>query len=84
MKMFRNEYIAHVLDKRCPAGVCKALLKYTIDPDKCKKCSLCTKQCPVGAISGQVGKTPFVIDPDKCIRCGACMASCRFGAIIRK
>ena len=84
MKMFRNEYIAHVLDKRCPAGVCKALLKYTIDPDKCKKCSLCTKQCPVGAISGQVGKTPFVIDPDKCIRCGASMASCRFGAIIRK
>ena len=84
MKMFRNEYIAHVLDKRCPAGVCKALLKYTIDPDKCKKCSLCTKQCPVGAISGQVGKTPFVIDPEKCIRCGACMASCRFGAIIRK
>ena len=84
MKMFRNEYIAHVLDKRCPAGVCKALLQYTIDADKCKKCSLCTKQCPVGAISGQVGKTPFVIDPSKCIRCGACMASCRFGAIIRK
>ncbi|MDD6467186.1 MAG: NADH-quinone oxidoreductase subunit NuoF [Erysipelotrichaceae bacterium] len=84
LRLFRDEYLAHVVDKRCPAGVCKALLRYTIDPNKCKKCSLCAKQCPVGAISGTVGKTPFEIDPAKCIRCGACMSTCRFGAIVRQ
>ncbi len=83
LKYFRDEYIAHVKDKTCPAGVCKALAKYVIDRDKCKGCSLCARQCPVGAISGKV-KEPFVIDPDKCIKCGVCMSSCKFGAIYKK
>ena len=83
LKYFRDEYIAHVKDKTCPAGVCKALAKYVIDRDKCKGCSLCSRQCPVGAISGKV-KEPFVIDADKCIKCGVCMSSCKFGAIYKK
>ncbi len=83
LKYFRDEYIAHVKDKTCPAGVCKALAKYVIDADKCKGCSLCSRQCPVGAISGKV-KEPFVIDSDKCIKCGVCMSSCKFGAIYKK
>ena len=78
---FRDEYLAHIQEKRCPAHVCKKLMKYEVDPTKCKKCSLCSRQCPVNAISGTVGKTPFVIDAEKCIKCGMCMASCRFGAI---
>ena len=78
---FRDEYIAHIVDKKCPAKVCKNLMNYNIIKDKCKKCSLCARQCPVGAISGVVGKEPFVIDQDKCIKCGMCMASCKFGAI---
>ena len=80
LKFFRDEYIAHVVDKKCPAGVCKGLLNYTIDPDKCKGCTLCARKCPVGAISGTV-KNPHVIDTTKCIKCGACMDSCKFGAI---
>ena len=83
LQYFRDEYIAHVKDKVCPAGVCKALAKYTIIADKCKGCSLCSRQCPVGAISGKV-KEPFVIDQDKCIKCGVCMSSCKFGAIEKK
>ena len=83
LKYFRDEYEAHVRDKVCPAGVCKALAKYVIDPEKCKGCSLCARQCPVDAISGEV-RNPFVIDQDKCIKCGACMASCKFGAISKK
>ena len=81
---FRDEYIAHIVDKKCPAGVCKKLLTYTIDPDKCKKCSMCARNCPVDAISGVPGKEPYVIDTDKCIKCGTCITSCRFGAIERK
>ena len=84
MKLFKDEYIAHARDHRCPAGVCKKLLNYTIDAEKCRKCSLCSRNCPVGAISGTPGKTPYVIDPEKCIKCGACMTSCRFGAVVRK
>ena len=84
LKYFRDEYIAHIVDKKCPAGVCKDLLSYSIDPDKCRKCSMCAKACPVGAISGVPGKEPFVIDPEKCIKCGSCLATCRFGAVIRK
>ncbi|MCI8496751.1 MAG: 4Fe-4S binding protein, partial [Clostridiales bacterium] len=83
LKFFRDEYIAHVKDKTCPAGVCKALLNIVIMPEKCRGCTLCSKVCPVGAISGSV-KTPHVIDPKKCIKCGACMEKCRFGAIVKK
>lgn len=81
---FRNEYISHIVDKECPAKVCKRLTSYVIDADKCKKCSLCSRQCPVGAITGVVGKEPYVIDQSKCIKCGMCMASCKFGAISKK
>ena len=80
LKYFREEYIAHVVEKRCPAGVCRNLLRFTIDPDKCKGCTLCARNCPAGAISGSV-KTPHVIDTTKCIKCGLCMNNCRFDAI---
>lgn len=83
LNRFRDEYIAHVVDKRCPAGVCKKLLSYTIDKDKCKGCTLCARVCPADAISGSV-KQPHEIDPNKCIKCGACMEKCKFGAISRK
>lgn len=78
---FKEVYIRHIVDKKCDAGVCKKLISYDIDPEKCKKCSLCAKRCPVDAISGVVGKEPFVIDNEKCIKCGTCVASCKFGAI---
>ena len=81
---FRDEYIAHIVDKKCPAGVCKKLLTYSIDPDKCRKCSMCARNCPVDAITGVPGKQPYVIDTDKCIKCGTCITSCRFGAVERK
>lgn len=80
---FRDEYIAHVTEKKCPAGVCKALLSYKIDPDKCKGCSICAKNCPVGAISGQV-KSPYSIDTAKCIKCGVCESKCPFKAISKQ
>ena len=80
LKFFRDEYIAHVVDKKCPAGVCKKLLNYTIDPEKCRGCTLCARKCPASAITGSV-KTPHTIDTTKCIKCGACMESCKFGAI---
>ena len=82
MRYFRDEYIAHVKDKKCPAGVCKDLLQIQIVPEKCKGCSLCSKKCPVGAISGEI-KSPFVIDQSKCIKCGVCMSNCKFGAIVK-
>lgn len=81
---FRDEYIAHIVDKRCPAGVCKKLLRYEINKDECRKCGLCARQCPVGAISGKIGKEAFEIDPEKCIRCGLCMKACHFKVIERK
>ena len=83
LRFFKDEYIAHIVDKKCPAGVCKALMSYSIVADKCKGCTLCAKKCPVGAISGTV-KNPHVIDTEKCIKCGVCMDSCKFGAIIKK
>ncbi len=83
LKFFRDEYVAHVVDKKCPAGVCKNLTKFSIEADLCKGCTLCAKKCPVGAISGTV-KQPHVIDTEKCIKCGVCMDSCKFKAIIKK
>ena len=83
LKHFREEYEAHVVEKRCPAGVCKKLLRYEILPDKCKGCTKCARNCPVGAITGKV-KEPHVIDQSKCIKCGACMDGCKFAAIIKK
>ena len=83
INFFRDEYIAHIKEKRCPAGVCKALLSYTIDADKCKGCTLCARNCPAGAISGEV-RGAHVIDTEKCIKCGVCMDNCKFGAIYKK
>ena len=83
LKYYRDEYEAHVVEHRCPAGACKALTNYSIDADKCKGCTLCARNCPVGAISGSV-KQPHVIDTTKCIKCGVCMEKCKFGAVVRK
>jgi hypothetical protein len=83
LRYFKNEYIAHVQDKKCPAGVCQDLLTYKIIDLKCKGCTACARGCPVGAISGTV-KQPHSIDTTKCIKCGACMAKCKFGAIIKE
>ncbi len=81
LKHFKDEYLAHVVEKRCPAGVCKALARFEIVADKCKGCGMCKRACPVQAISGTVGK-PHQIDPKKCIKCGGCKATCKFGAVI--
>lgn len=83
LKYFRDEYIAHVKEKKCPAGICKSLISYNIDPEKCIGCTVCAKNCPVDAIEGNVKET-HVIHQDKCIKCGACMVKCRFGAIYKK
>ncbi|MEA4824131.1 MAG: NADH-quinone oxidoreductase subunit NuoF [Clostridiaceae bacterium] len=83
LRYFRDEYIAHVVEKRCPAGVCKKLLHYEIIAEKCRGCTACARVCPVSAISGKV-REPHVIDTAKCIKCGACMEKCKFGAIVKK
>ena len=83
LRYFREEYIAHIADKKCPAGVCKDLLHYKIDPDKCKGCTLCARTCPADAIIGSVREV-HMINPEKCVKCGACMEKCRFGAIYKE
>jgi NADH:ubiquinone oxidoreductase subunit F (NADH-binding)/(2Fe-2S) ferredoxin/Pyruvate/2-oxoacid:ferredoxin oxidoreductase delta subunit len=83
MHHFHDEYVAHVVDKRCPAGVCKSLLTYQIDESKCMGCTLCARNCPAGAITGTV-KQPHKIDKTKCIKCGVCMQKCKFGAVVKK
>jgi len=80
LKNFREEYVQHIVEKKCAAKICTALRRYVINPEYCKGCSRCAKNCPVGAISGKV-KSPFTIDPDKCIKCGACKENCAFDAI---
>ena len=82
LRTFRDEYIAHVVEKRCPAGVCNKLIAYKIDPEKCRGCTACARVCPADAISGTV-KQPHSIDPEKCIKCGTCMTKCKFGAIYK-
>ena len=81
MKYFRDEYVAHVVDKKCPAGVCKSMVRYQIDPDTCKKCGICAKNCPVGCITGDKN-TPYVIDQEKCVKCGMCMEKCPFKSVL--
>ena len=83
LKYFRDEYVAHVTEHRCPAGACKALTNFHIEADKCKGCTLCARNCPVGAISGKV-KEAHVIDTEKCIKCGVCMEKCKFNAVVKK
>jgi len=83
LRYFRDEYEAHIREKRCPAGVCKALLRYVIAEDKCRGCGLCARKCPVNAISGEL-KKPYTIDSSICIKCGACMETCKFGAVSKK
>ncbi len=83
LKYFRDEYIAHIKNKKCPAGVCKALIEFRIDPDKCTGCTLCARNCPVDAISGEVKKT-HIIDQSICIKCGKCYTACRFDAVIKE
>ncbi|HHT92916.1 MAG TPA: NADH-quinone oxidoreductase subunit NuoF [Clostridia bacterium] len=83
LQYFKDEYIAHVVEKRCPAGVCKSLLRYRIIADKCRGCSLCARHCPTNCISGEI-KKPYVIDESKCIKCGVCMEKCKFDAVVRE
>ena len=81
---FYPVYLEHVTEKKCPNGVCKKLISFHIDPNKCKKCSMCARNCPTGCISGVVGKEVFKIDTTKCVKCGTCIAVCKFGAVYKK
>ncbi|MCF8095670.1 MAG: 4Fe-4S binding protein, partial [Desulfobacteraceae bacterium] len=80
LRYFRDEYTAHIEDNKCPAGVCKELITYFIDPEKCTGCRSCARQCPQECISGEK-KKPHVIDASRCIRCGICMETCKFDAV---
>lgn len=82
LRYFRHEYEEHIYEKKCSAGVCRTLLAYKIDPDKCRGCGLCARNCPADAISGKIKET-FVINSEKCIKCGACLENCKFGAIFK-
>ncbi|MEG0156123.1 MAG: NADH-ubiquinone oxidoreductase-F iron-sulfur binding region domain-containing protein, partial [Anaerovoracaceae bacterium] len=81
MRYFRDEYMSHVVDKKCPAGVCKSMVVYKIDPETCKKCGICAKNCPTSCISGNK-ETPYVIDQDKCVKCGVCVTKCPFKSVL--
>ena len=80
LKLFREEYMEHVVEKKCVSHTCTAMRRFIISPERCKGCSKCARNCPVGAISGRI-KEPYVIDNEKCIKCGACESACAFGAI---
>jgi NADP-reducing hydrogenase subunit HndC len=82
LRYFRDEYIAHVTEKTCPAHVCKELMRYQIDTAKCKGCTACARKCPVGAITGGI-RQPHTIDAEKCIKCGVCISTCKFDAIVK-
>ena len=81
LRYFKEEYMAHVNDQKCPAGVCKDLITFSIDPELCSGCTSCARQCPVNCISGEK-KKPHTIDAEQCLRCGVCMDSCKFNAVI--
>jgi len=82
LRYFRDEVMAHVVDKRCPTGNCEALIPYSVIPEKCKSCGVCLKKCAVNAITGEKG-VPYVINANECIKCGACMEVCKFDAIVK-
>lgn len=81
IRYFKDEYIEHIEEKKCRGGKCKALAKFEIDPEKCKKCGLCAKNCPTDAIEGELGKVIYTIIQEKCIKCGTCVGKCPFHAI---
>ena len=83
IRYFREEYETHIRDKKCPAKVCKSLLTYSVNKERCKACGACLKACPSGAVTG-AKKTPHEIDPAKCVRCGACFEVCTFNAVDRE
>ena len=90
LKHFRDEYIAHIVDKKCPAHVCKSLMQYKIDPDKCVGCGMCARNCPAGCIEQTDYIAPnhklasYKIDPEKCVKCGLCMSNCKLNAITKE